>query len=110
MAHDSVNGFWSVIDEVQNSLLFVLLGLEIMAVSLNGFTLRVGAAAVVVVDAVRLVAVALLLGLLRWLRPKHRSSTFILTWGGLRSGLSIALALSVPAALGRSWIRAPPTS
>ena len=32
VAHDSVHGFWSVVDEVQNSLLFVLLGLEIMAV------------------------------------------------------------------------------
>ena len=104
VAHDSVNGFWSVVDEVQNSLLFVLLGLEIMSVPLNGLTLRVGAAAVVAVDLVRLAAVALLLGLLKWMRPRHRSSIFVLTWGGLRGGLSIALALSVPVALGRSWI------
>jgi CPA1 family monovalent cation:H+ antiporter len=104
VAHDSVNGFWSVVDEVQNSLLFVLLGLEIMAVTLNGHTLRVGAAAILAVDLVRLAAVALLLGLLRWLRPRQPSSMFVLTWGGLRGGLSIALALSVPASLGRSWI------
>ncbi len=104
VAHDSVNGFWSVIDEVQNSLLFVLLGLEIMAVTLNGFTLRVGAAAIAAVNLVRLAAVALLLGLLKWIQPRHHSSIFSLTWGGLRGGLSIALALSVPEDLGHTWI------
>ena len=46
----------------------------------------------------------LLLLLVRWIPPGHRSSTFVLTWGGLRGGLSIALALSVPEALGRSWM------
>jgi CPA1 family monovalent cation:H+ antiporter len=45
-----------------------------------------------------------LLALMRLLQPGHRSSTFVLTWGGLRGGLSIALALSVPAALGHAWI------
>jgi len=40
----------------------------------------------------------------RLCRPDNRSSLFVLTWGGLRGGLSIALALSVPEAYGRSWI------
>ena len=93
-----------MIDEVQNSVLFVLLGLEIMAVNVNGPAVWAGLAAIVSVNAVRLVAVAALLALVRLIQPKHRSSTFVLTWGGLRGGLSIALALSVPEELGRSWI------
>lgn len=104
IAHDNVEGFWSVIDEIQNSVLFVLLGLETMAITLNSTSLHAGLAAIVSVNAVRLGAVALLLALVRVVKRGDRSSVFVLTWGGLRGGLSIALALSVPAALGRSWI------
>ena len=104
IAHNSVDGFWTVIDEIQNSMLFVLLGLEAMAISLDRTTILTGLAAILSVNAVRFIAVAALLGLVRLLRPAHRSSTFVLTWGGLRGGLSIALALSVPEALGRSWM------
>ncbi len=102
--HDSVHGFWEVIDEIQNSVLFVLLGLEILAVPLDGVSFRAGLAAIFSVNVVRLLAVAALLGVVRLIRRGHRSSLFVLTWGGLRGGLSIALALSVPAALGRSWM------
>lgn len=102
--HDSVEGFWEVIDEVQNSVLFVLLGLEIMAVTVNRQALGAGLAAILSVNAVRLAIVAALLFIVRLLQPRHESSTFVLTWGGLRGGLSIALALSVPEALGRSWM------
>jgi CPA1 family monovalent cation:H+ antiporter len=102
--HENVDRFWEVIDEIQNSVLFVLLGLEIMAVTVDGSALWAGAAAILAVNAVRLGAVVALLALMRLLQPGHRSSTFVLTWGGLRGGLSIALALSVPAALGHAWI------
>ena len=56
------------------------------------------------VNVVRLGAVAGVLALIRRIQRGHRSSIFVLTWGGLRGGLSIALALSVPLTLGRSWI------
>ena len=102
--HDSIKGFWEVIDEVQNSVLFVLLGLEIMAVTVNRQALGAGLAAILSVNAIRLAIVAALLACVRWLRPGHQSSTFVLTWGGWRGGLSIALALSVPQDLGRSWM------
>jgi CPA1 family monovalent cation:H+ antiporter len=104
IAHDSVDGFWEVIDEIQNSVLFVLLGLEIMAITVDVPTLGAGLAAILSVNAVRLAAVAVLLALVRLVQPTHRSSTFVLTWGGLRGGLSIALALSVPEILGRTWM------
>lgn len=102
--HESVTGFWTVIDEVQNSVLFVLLGLEIMAVTINMRAFGAGLAAILSVNVIRLGAVFALLALVRAVDKGHQSSKFVLTWGGLRGGLSIALALSVPEALGRSWI------
>jgi len=104
IAHASVDGFWEVIDEVQNSVLFVLLGLEALAITLNAASVHAGFSAILSVNLVRLVVVVTLLTLVRLVQRGHQSSAFILTWGGLRGGLSIALALSVPDALGHSWI------
>jgi CPA1 family monovalent cation:H+ antiporter len=102
IAHESVDGFWEVIDEVQNAILFVLLGLEVLAIPFHRLSLQSGMAAVVIVTCVRAAVVALLLGCLR-LAGRH-SSVLALSWGGLRGGLSIALALTVPANEGRPWI------
>lgn len=104
IAHEHVDRFWEVIDEIQNCVLFVLLGLEAMAITLHSAAVRTGLTAILTVNLVRLGAVALILGITKLFQPSHKSSLFVLTWGGLRGGLSIALALSVPEALGRSWI------
>jgi monovalent cation:H+ antiporter, CPA1 family len=104
IAHSRIDGFWEMIDEVQNSLLFVLLGLEAMAIALNSTAVRCGLTAILSVNLVRLFAVALLLTIVRLVRHHRNGSIFVLTWGGLRGGLSIALALSVPEGLGRSWM------
>jgi CPA1 family monovalent cation:H+ antiporter len=104
IAHSHIDHFWEVIDQLQNAVLFVLLGLEAMAITLDAPILRAGFAAIASVNLVRFAVVAMLLALLRLIRPSLRSSAFVLAWGGLRGGLSIALALSVPEALGRSWI------
>ena len=101
---DHLNRFWTVIDEIQNSVLFVLLGFETMAVTVSAPALLAGLAAIFSVNAVRLAAVALLLAVVHLVERQHQSSTFVMTWGGLRGGLSIALALSVPVALGGSWM------
>jgi len=104
IADERVDAFWTLIDEVLNSVLFVLLGLEILAVSFTVQTVRAGAAAILSVNLVRLAVVALCMGIVRLFRKGRRDAVFTMTWGGLRGGLSIALALSVPAALGGSWI------
>jgi CPA1 family monovalent cation:H+ antiporter len=104
IAHHDINSFWELIDEVQNSILFVLLGIETMAIAFNRTAFLAGLAAILSVNLVRLGAVAGLLVLIRSIQRGHRSSVFVLTWGGLRGGLSIALALSVPLTLGRSWV------
>ncbi|HVZ83177.1 MAG TPA: sodium:proton antiporter [Terracidiphilus sp.] len=104
IAHGKIDEFWKVIDEIQNSILFVLMGFEAMSIPLTAVTWRAGLTSILAVNLVRLAVVAVLLTLVRLIRRGHSSSVFVLTWGGLRGGLSIALALSVPEALGRSWI------
>jgi CPA1 family monovalent cation:H+ antiporter len=100
IADERVDEFWTLLDEVQNSLLFVLLGLEAMVVTVNATTVQAGIAAIFSVNVVRFSVVALCLWLVRLRQRRLKSSTTILTLGGLRGGLSIALALSVPATLG----------
>jgi CPA1 family monovalent cation:H+ antiporter len=104
IAHDSIDAFWEVIDEVQNAILFVLLGFEILAIPFQRLLLKAGATAVVIVSVVRLGVVALLITSLRAARPGYDSSIRVLSWGGLRGGLSLALALSVPHDEQRTWI------
>ena len=102
--HKYIDRFWTVIDEIQNTALFVLLGLEALAITLDAKVWSAGTGAIIAVNLARFAVVAALLALARAFSPGSRSSTFVLTWGGLRGGLSIALALSVPEALGRSWM------
>jgi CPA1 family monovalent cation:H+ antiporter len=104
IAHKEIDQFWGLIDEIQNCVLFALLGLEVMAIPLTRAGTRAGVIAIVLVNVVRLAVVALLLVIVRLCQPNQKSSLLVLTWGGLRGGLSIALALSVPVGFGRSWI------
>jgi len=104
ISHQGIDAFWEVIDEVQNAVLFVLLGFEILAIPFSRLPLRAGAAAVITVSLARFAVVSALVSLLRKMLRGYQSSIRILTWGGLRGGLSLALALSVPHGEGRTWI------
>lgn len=106
ISHASLDRFWKVIDEVQNSILFVLLGLEVLVIPFSRFTMESGAMAALGITVIRATVVALMVGVVRLFQRGHETSILTLTWGGLRGGLSIALALSVPAANGRGWILA----
>jgi CPA1 family monovalent cation:H+ antiporter len=104
--HDEIEHFWTAVDEIQNSVLFVLMGCEFLAVPFTGAALLIGALAIALVNAARFIATGAVLSLIRLFQRGHRSSLMVLVWGGLRGGLSIALALSVPDRLGRNWILA----
>ncbi|HEY4010127.1 MAG TPA: cation:proton antiporter [Acidobacteriaceae bacterium] len=104
ISHESLDRFWTVIDELQNAVLFVLLGLEVLAIPFGRGALSAGAVAVVIVVGLRFVVVGLLLFILRVCRHRFASSVAVLGWGGLHGGLSLALALSLPAAMGARWI------
>jgi CPA1 family monovalent cation:H+ antiporter len=91
-----VTGFWSLLDEILNSVLFLLIGLEVVAVAAKAPILATGGSAIVLVLAARAVAVGLPMAALSRLLPFTRGAFPILVWGGLRGGISVALALSLP--------------
>ena len=100
----NVDQFWSLIDDILNAILFLLIGLEVLVVPLPGRVLALGCAVIVLVLLARMASVALVVLPLRWLRLRCESSLLVLTWGGLRGGLSVALALSLPRGAERSLL------
>lgn len=99
--------FWEIVDEVLNVVLFVLIGFEFLVVPFSGPLLLLGFAAVLLVLVARYLSVGatvLALGRQRRFQPH---AVKILTWGGLRGGLSLAMALSLgPSITGRHAILA----
>lgn len=89
--------FWELVDEFLNAVLFVLIGLEVVIVELSDRVVLAGVAAIPLVLLARLMSVTLPVWLLRSGRSLPRGAAVILTWGGLRGGISVALALSLPA-------------
>jgi len=88
--------FWTLVDEILNALLFLLIGLEVLLIPTTVHYLAAALLAIPIVLAARFVAVALPITLLGTFREFTRGAIPILTWGGLRGGISVALALSVP--------------
>jgi CPA1 family monovalent cation:H+ antiporter len=96
-----VDKFWHLIDVLLNALLFVLIGLELLVVELNSAYLLAGALAILLVLLARFLSLIVPVRLFaRKLEFLPWTST-IMTWGGLRGGISIALALSLPKDMGR---------
>jgi CPA1 family monovalent cation:H+ antiporter len=89
-------GFWSLIDEILNSVLFLLIGLEVVAIAIEASFLIAGLISIVIVLAARAIAVGVPMMVLMRFLPFTRGAFPLLVWGGLRGGISIALALSLP--------------
>lgn len=87
---------WKLMDGLLNTILFVLIGLQMVSVSITINYLMVSVAAVVILLIARALSIILPVIFLRRSLRLQYNSIFILTWGGLRGGISVALALSLP--------------
>jgi len=95
VAENYVRGFWRLVDQILNALLFLLLGVEMIVVSFTADEAPMLVAAVLLVLFARL-AVVVPWGIYFRARESERGATEILCWGGLHGALSLALALSIP--------------
>ncbi|MBC8723108.1 sodium:proton antiporter [Paraburkholderia sp. 31.1] len=101
-----VDMFWELIDEILNAVLFVLIGMEVLLVEFPGRILLAGAGAALVALLARLVSVGLPVMLLGRASRLPKGAWSVLTWGGLRGGISVALALSIQPGPGRDIVLA----
>lgn len=99
-----LDDFWELVDDILDSVLFVLIGLEILNVSLHKFNIRAGLIAIPVVLFARFMTIIIPLIVLKFRRKFDPYALKILTWGGLRGGISIAMALSLPVGPEREMI------
>jgi CPA1 family monovalent cation:H+ antiporter len=101
---DHVEKFWSLIDEILNAVLFLLIGLEVFAIQFKVPYLISGLLVIPTLLAVRFISVSIPISLLRFKREFSKGVIRILTWSGLRGGISVALVLSLPPFEGRDLL------
>jgi CPA1 family monovalent cation:H+ antiporter len=94
---DYLEKFWELIDEILNALLFMLIGVEVLVVAFSASGLLAGVILIAVVLGARFVSVWLPITLISTKKEFPRGVVRMLTWAGLRGGISVALALSLPA-------------
>lgn len=91
-----LDNFWELIDEILNAILFVLIGLEVMVLSIEAEYLLAALAIIPLVLFARFTSVGIPIMIMSRYRKFTPGVTQLMTWGGLRGGISVALALSLP--------------
>ncbi|MDN5204444.1 sodium:proton antiporter [Fulvivirgaceae bacterium BMA10] len=104
ITRDYVNKFWEMIDEILNAVLFVLIGLELIVISFKMSFIWIGLIATIITILVRYFSLAVPSYTLKFNRTFAPNALAIMTWGGLRGGISIALALSLTSEMNRELI------
>ncbi len=94
---EHLDNFWELIDEILNAMLFVLIGLEVLILTWDTQYLLAGVIMIPVVLLIRFIAVGVPVSILKLSHTFTPKIVRILTWGGLRGGISIALVLTLPA-------------
>lgn len=101
---EHLDTFWELMDEILNAVLFVLIGLEILVLPFTRELLLVSLALIPLALASRFISVGLSISLMHKQQEFSPGVVKILTWGGLRGGVSVALALSLPPGVARDII------
>ncbi len=101
---DHLDKFWELIDEILNAVLFIWIGLEILVLSFSFDFFIAGLIAIPVTLFARFFSVWTTISLLKFRQKFSRNAISILSWGGLRGGISIALALSLASGDARNLI------
>ncbi|MDR3474821.1 MAG: sodium:proton antiporter [Devosia sp.] len=104
ITQDYLLKFWSLIDDILNAVLFLLIGLEVVAIPAETPALLLAAIAIPLVLAARAISVLLPLAILRPILSLGPLAPTTLIWGGLRGGISVALALGLPSGGERSIV------
>jgi CPA1 family monovalent cation:H+ antiporter len=100
-----IDKFWELIDEILNAILFVLIGLEILVIHSQGIIVLISLILILIGLIARYISVFIPSLLIRFKEKIGRKTLYILTWGGLRGGISIALALSIPSQFNKEiWV------
>jgi CPA1 family monovalent cation:H+ antiporter len=93
---EHLDTFWELVDELLNAVLFVLIGLKIITLSIDEHYVLAGILGIVAVLASRFVSVWIPITIMKRFRSFSPHVTKILAWGGLKGGISVALALALP--------------
>lgn len=93
---DHLHKFWDLIDDILNAVLFLLIGLEVVLIPQDPELLLIGLLAIPLALVARAISVSLPLAVIARGRPSSRIAPVTLIWGGLRGGISVALALGLP--------------